>query len=125
MSPIRAFMTIGELARQTGASLRSIRHYDDNGLLTSGRADNGYRVFPMAAVTQVRQIQKLLAAGFSLADIRSFPECMRLIEGAAACPETGPVQLRRLALLDKQMAQLEQQRQALLQMLPEPADQSV
>ena len=125
MSLIRAFMTIGELARQTGASLRSIRHYDDNGLLTSGRADNGYRVFPMAAVTQVRQIQKLLAAGFSLADIRSFPECMRLIEGAAACPETGPVQLRRLALLDKQMAQLEQQRQALLQMLPEPADQSV
>lgn len=118
-------MTIGELARQTGASLRSIRHYDDNGLLTSGRADNGYRVFPMAAVTQVRQIQKLLAAGFSLADIRSFPECMRLIEGAAACPETGPVQLRRLALLDKQMAQLEQQRQALLQMLPEPADQNV
>lgn len=124
MTTIHASMTIGELARQTGASLRSIRHYDDKGLLSSRRADNGYRTFPVAAVVQVRQIQKLLAAGFSLAEISSFPECMRLIEGAAACPETGKAQLQRLTLLEKQIAQLEQRRQALLQMMPELASQS-
>ena len=31
----QAAMSIGELARQTGASLRSIRHYDDHQLLSS------------------------------------------------------------------------------------------
>ncbi|OXC91700.1 MerR family transcriptional regulator [Achromobacter sp. KAs 3-5] len=110
-------MSIGELARRTGASLRSLRHYDDQGLLVSARADNGYRTFPAAAVTQVRQIQRLIAAGFSLAEIRGFPDCMRLIEGAAACPETSEVQRRRLASVERQIADLERRRARLREML--------
>lgn len=114
-------MSIGELARRTGASLRSQRHYDDQGLLVSARADNGYRTFPAAAVTQVRQIQRLIAAGFSLAEIRGFPDCMRLIEGAAACPETSEVQRRRLASVERQIADLERRRARLRQMLEDSA----
>ena len=112
-------MSIGELARETGASLRSIRHYDDNGLLSSERAENGYRVFPAAAVTQVRQLQRLIASGFSLSEIRTFPDCMRMIEGAAACPETTAVQRRRLASIERQIAELEQRRTRLRRMLGE------
>ncbi|MGE8669423.1 MAG: MerR family transcriptional regulator [Achromobacter mucicolens] len=114
-------MSIGELARRTGASLRSLRHYDDQGLLVSARADNGYRTFPAAAVTQVRQIQRLIAAGFSLAEIRGFPDCMRLIEGAAACPETSEVQRRRLTSVERQIADLERRRARLRQMLEDSA----
>jgi DNA-binding transcriptional MerR regulator len=114
-------MSIGELARRTGASLRSLRHYDDQGLLVSARADNGYRTFPAAAVTQVRQIQRLIAAGFSLAEIRGFPDCMRLIEGAAACPETSEVQRRRLASVERQIADLERRRARLREMLEDSA----
>ncbi|CAO3933964.1 MerR family transcriptional regulator [Achromobacter mucicolens] len=114
-------MSIGELARRTGASLRSLRHYDDQGLLVSVRADNGYRTFPAAAVTQVRQIQRLIAAGFSLAEIRGFPDCMRLIEGAAACPQTSEVQRRRLASVERQIADLERRRARLRQMLEDSA----
>ncbi|CAB3859546.1 MerR family transcriptional regulator [Achromobacter mucicolens] len=114
-------MSIGELARRTGASLRSLRHYDDQGLLVSARADNGYRTFPAAAVTQVRQIQRLIAAGFSLAEIRGFPDCMRLIEGAAACPQTSEVQRRRLASVERQIADLERRRARLRQMLEDSA----
>ncbi len=110
-------MSIGELARRTGASLRSLRHYDDHGLLVSARADNGYRT----AVTQVRQIQRLIAAGFSLAEIRGFPDCMRLIEGAAACPETSEVQRRRLASVERQIADLERRRARLREMLEDSA----
>lgn len=112
-------MTISELARKTGASLRSIRHYDDHGLLSSERAENGYRLFDAIAVTQVRQIQRLIAAGFSLAEIRGFPDCMRMIEGAAACPETTAVQRRRLASIEKQIAELERRRAQLRRMLAE------
>jgi MerR family copper efflux transcriptional regulator len=112
-----ATLSIGELARQAGVSVRSIRHYDEHALLTSVRADNGYRRFPMAAVTQVRQIQRLIATGFSVAEIRGFPDCMRMIEGAAMCPETTPAQRKRLADVERQIADLERRRARLLDML--------
>jgi len=120
-------LTIGELARETGASVRSIRHYDEHGLLTSVRTSNGYRAFPIAAVTQVRQIQRMIATGFSLADIRSFPDCMRMIEGANACTETTDAQRKRLASIERQIADLERRRARLLKTLAEgtvpPLDQ--
>lgn len=114
-----ANLSVGALARRTGASVRSIRHYDEQGLLASTRAGNGYRVFPASAVTQVRQIQRLIATGFSLAEIRAFPDCMRLIEGAAMCPETTPAQRKRLAAIERQIADLERRRARLLDMLAE------
>jgi MerR family copper efflux transcriptional regulator len=112
-------LSIGELARQTGVSVRSLRHYDEQGLLSSSRASNGYRVFPAAAVTQVRQIQRLIGTGFNLDEIRSFPSCMRMIEGAAMCPETTPAQRRRLADIERRIADLERRRARLLDMLAE------
>ncbi|MFP8967626.1 MerR family transcriptional regulator [Pokkaliibacter sp. CJK22405] len=112
-------LSIGELASETGASLRSIRHYDDNDLLCSVRAENGYRVFPAAAISQVRQIQRLIATGFSLAEIRQFPDCMRMVEGATACPETTELQRSRLAAIEQQITELEQRRARLRQMLEE------
>ena len=114
-------LSIGQLARETGASVRSIRHYDEHALLTSVRATNGYRVFPVAAVTQVRQIQRMIATGFSLADIRSFPDCMRMIEGAGACPETSAAQRKRLASIERQIADLERRRARLLKTLADGA----
>lgn len=118
-APAQRTLSIGELARDTGASVRSIRHYDEHGLLTSFRADNGYRAFPPAAVTQVRQIQRMIATGFSLAEIRAFPDCMRMIEGASACPETSAAQRKRLASIERQIADLERRRARLLKTLAE------
>jgi DNA-binding transcriptional MerR regulator len=112
-------LSIGALARETGASVRSIRHYDEHGLLTSMRADNGYRAFPPEAVTQVSQIQRMIATGFSLAEIRSFPDCMRMIEGAGSCPETTEAQRKRLASIERQIADLERRRERLLKTLAE------
>lgn len=56
------------------------------------------------------QIQRLIATGFSLADIRSFPDCMRLIEGAADCPETKALHRERLQSILKQIADPEGRR---------------
>jgi len=112
-------LKIGALARATGASVRSIRHYDQQGLLASTRAENGYRSFPAVAITQVRQIQRLIATGFSLEEIRSFPDCMLLIEGAKACANITEAQRKRLAILEQQIEALENQRQRLRAMLIE------
>ncbi|WAH64783.1 MerR family transcriptional regulator [Xanthomonas hortorum] len=114
-------LSIGALALQTGASVRSIRHYDAHGLLTSSRSANGYRVFPAACVAQVRQIQRLIATGFSLDDILGFPDCMRLVEGAQMCPETAQAHRARLQLIERQLADLERRRARLLETLAQGA----
>lgn len=112
-------LKIGALARATGVSVRSIRHYDQHGLLASTRSENGYRAFPEKAITQVKQIQRLIVTGFSLDEIRSFPDCMLLIEGAKACADITETQRKRLARLERQIDALEEQRQRLRAMLIE------
>ncbi|ANH68870.1 MerR family DNA-binding transcriptional regulator [Mitsuaria sp. 7] len=111
------FLAIGELSRVSGVSVRAIRHYDDLGLLASLRAANGYRKFRAGAAIQVRQIQRFLASGFNLEEIRRFPGCMLVIEGALPCAQTSPAQRERLAAIEAQIADLERRRAQLLQML--------
>jgi DNA-binding transcriptional MerR regulator len=119
--PSQELLTIGELSQRTGASVRSIRHYDEHGLLASVRASNGYRMFPEKATTQVRQIQRMIATGFTIDDIRAFPDCMLLIEGARSCDQISDVQRKRLETIDRQIADLERRRARLLKTLSEGA----
>ncbi|MEB2486287.1 MerR family transcriptional regulator [Burkholderia multivorans] len=118
-TPSRQLLAIGQLSQLTGASVRSIRHYDDHGLLTSVRASNGYRMFPEKAVTQVKQIQRMIATGFTIDDIRGFPDCMLLIEGARSCDQITEVQRARLEAIERQIADLEKRRARLLKTLNE------
>ncbi|RQU17634.1 MerR family transcriptional regulator [Burkholderia cenocepacia] len=120
-SPAQPLLTIGKLAQFTGASVRSIRHYDEHGLLASVRAANGYRLFADNAVTQVKQIQRMIATGFTLDDIRGFPDCMLLIDGARACDQITDVQRERLEAIDRQIADLEKRRARLVKMLRDGA----
>lgn len=119
--PSQPLLSIGELAQRTGASVRSIRHYDGHGLLASVRASNGYRMFPDQAVTQVKQIQRMIATGFTIEDIRGFPDCMLLIEGARSCDQISDVQRERLAAIDRQIQDLERRRARLIKTLSEGA----
>jgi MerR family copper efflux transcriptional regulator len=119
--PSQPLLSIGELAQRTGASVRSIRHYDGHGLLASVRASNGYRMFPDQAVTQVKQIQRMIATGFTIEDIRGFPDCMLLIEGARSCDQISDVQRERLEAIDRQIQDLERRRARLIKTLSEGA----
>jgi DNA-binding transcriptional MerR regulator len=119
--PAQELLTIGEVSQRTGASVRSIRHYDENDLLASVRASNGYRMFPEKAVTQVKQIQRMIATGFTIDDIRGFPDCMLLIEGARSCDQISDVQRQRLEAIDRQIADLERRRARLIRTLSEGA----
>lgn len=117
--PSNEMLSIGELSQRTGASVRSIRHYDEHGLLASVRASNGYRIFPAKALTQVRQIQRMIASGFTIDDIRGFPDCMLLIDGARSCDQITDVQRQRLEAIDRQIADLEKRRSRLIKTLSE------
>lgn len=57
-------MRIGELSRATGASPRSLRYYEQLGMISSVRRPNGYREYDDATVTVVDTIKTLLGLGF-------------------------------------------------------------
>jgi DNA-binding transcriptional MerR regulator len=63
-------LRIGELARLAGVTARTIRHYEQEGLLeTPGRTASGYRVYPTTALVEVAEIRRLRDVGLSVGDI--------------------------------------------------------
>ena len=63
-------MHIGELAERTGLSLRTIRHYDDVGLLpATARTDGGFRVFSEEDFERLMVIKQMKPLGFSLEEM--------------------------------------------------------
>ncbi|MFP2959154.1 MerR family transcriptional regulator [Myxococcus sp. 1LA] len=110
-------MNIGELARRTGCSARSIRHYEKAGLLTSGRRSNGYRDFDAESVPRVMQVAHFIRLGFSLEDIRTFPGCMLRDVTRAICPQALALHRKRLEEFDQQLLELSGRRERLAQAL--------
>lgn len=60
-------MHIGEVAARTELSLRSLRHWDEVGLLRpSGRTDGGFRLYTEADVDKILIIRRMKPLGFTL-----------------------------------------------------------
>lgn len=97
-------MRIGELARRTGTSTRSLRYYEQHGLLSARRHANGYRDYAEEDVRLVAEIRSLLAVGFSLEDARPFVACLRSgHESGGSCPDSVAVYRRKLAEIDDEI----------------------
>ncbi|MEC0174997.1 MerR family transcriptional regulator [Paenibacillus favisporus] len=64
-------MKISELSQLTHVSARSIRHYENQGLLIADRLDNDYRDFPESAVGRVKAIQLYLKLGLTVEEIKA------------------------------------------------------
>jgi len=69
-------MRIGELSARTGASRRSLRYYEQQGLLVSTRSPSGQRRYDDDHVQRVALIQIFLAAGMSSRTIAPMVPCM-------------------------------------------------
>jgi DNA-binding transcriptional MerR regulator len=70
-------MRIGELSRRTGASPRSLRYYENQGLLTSSRSASGQRWYAESAVERVHLVRRLLLAGLSSTTIAEVLPCVQ------------------------------------------------
>lgn len=69
-------MRIGEVAAQVGVSVRALRYYEEQGLLTSERSPAGQRRYQEDAVSRVRLIQLLYAAGLNSRTVGDIMPCM-------------------------------------------------
>ena len=63
-------MQIGEVAEQTGLSLRTIRYYEEVGLVSpSARTSGGFRLYSESDLARLRLIRRMKPLGFSLEEM--------------------------------------------------------
>lgn len=71
MQPVT--LKVGDLAKQTGVSVRTLHYYDEIGLLSpSHQTETGYRLYGEADLMRLQQIVSLRQIGFSLDEIRKY-----------------------------------------------------
>jgi len=119
-------MNIGELARRTGVSIRSLRYYEEKQLLSPQRGENGYRSYDSAAIEQVKAIQFYFALGLSTNEILGVGMCSDHDDDAASCDGTAHLTIcledvefyqDKLAQIEAQITSLEKARTYIKQRL--------
>jgi DNA-binding transcriptional MerR regulator len=106
-------MRIGELARATGVSTRSLRYYEEQGLLPANRRTNGYRDYDEQAVRQVAFIQDLYNAGLRSEIIRQILPCAGMTSPQGDCTALMAAVREVRDQLARQEQQLAQRREML------------
>lgn len=104
-------MRIGELAKRTGVSVRSLRHYERAGLVEAWRDENGYRVFDAGATECVIRIRGLLDAGFTISEVLPLSDCLVKGQRGEPCPgAVAELYRRKLDQIDKRIQCLQEVR---------------
>lgn len=68
-------MQIGEVASRTELSLRTIRHYEETGLVVpSARSQGGFRLYTEADVARLMVVRRMKPLGFTLDEMRALLE---------------------------------------------------
>jgi DNA-binding transcriptional MerR regulator len=94
-----------EVARATGVSTDTLRHYERKGLLPRvARTAAGYRRYSTATVDRVLLIQRALVVGFSLADLKRVLTMRD--RGGVPCQSVRELVGRRLESLDRRIEEL-------------------
>ncbi len=89
-------LKVGELARRSGITIRTLHYYHSIGLLVpSARSDAGYRLYNREDITRLHHIQALRRMGVTLAEIDSI-----LAHSGLALPA---VIEQQIAMLDRQL----------------------
>jgi DNA-binding transcriptional MerR regulator len=109
-------MRIGELARETGVSVRLLRYYEEQGLLGAERTPGGQRLYDADAPVTVRRIRTLLAAGLPTRVIREVLACV-CGGDAEVEPCLTPLLVDQLHGIEAQMAKLAGSRESLARLL--------
>jgi DNA-binding transcriptional MerR regulator len=111
-------MLIGELAHRARTSTRTLRYYEERGLLDASRDGNGYRIYSESAVLRVRQIRGLLSAGFSSDTIALLLPCAHGEQPTIElCPSVVAEMRRTLRAIEDSLVELTGRQQAIRTLL--------
>jgi MerR family copper efflux transcriptional regulator len=97
-------MNIGTAARQSGLPPKTIRYYEDIGLLTADRAANGYRDYSDEDVHRLRFVQRSRSLGFSVEECRQLLALYTDRDRASA--DVKAIATEKLGEIDRKIAEL-------------------
>lgn len=104
-------MQIGELAERTGLSIRTLRHYDEIGLLVpSARSDGGFRLYTPDDESRLLLIRRMKPLGYSL---EQMGELLSVVDGLADRPDDAALGERLEAIRTEAMERRETLRRQL------------
>lgn len=103
-------LTIGNLARQGGVNVETIRYYQRRGLLHEPpKPRGGFRHYTADTVKRVRFIKRAQVLGFTLEEITG----LLTLDETKACSETRGIAAHKLELIEEKIADLSKMKRAL------------
>ncbi len=110
-------MNIGVVARKSGLPPKTIRYYEDIGLILPDRLDNGYRSYTDADTEKLRFLQRARSLGFSIED------CRRLLslydDKHRASADVKAVAQKHLEIIEEKIRELESLKRTLRVLIDE------
>jgi MerR family mercuric resistance operon transcriptional regulator len=108
-------LTIGQLAKQAGVGVETIRFYEREGLLAEPeRRPSGYRQYTVEVVRRVRFIRHAKELGFALKEIQELLELR--VDPISTCADVRQRARAKIADINGRMAALERMKAALEQL---------
>ena len=106
-SAVAHWLKIGEVASLTGMPVKTIRYYEEIGLLapTTSRSDSGYRLFTPTVLNRLAFIKRSQSLGLSLSEIQELLEVHDL--GKLPCGAVKQHLLLKVEAITKQIEALE------------------
>ena len=104
-------MNIGQVAGAAGLPAKTIRYYEEIGLVTPERRDNGYRVFDTSHLHKLRFLASARGLGFSIEDCRALLALWE--DRGRASADVRAIAKGHLAEIDDKIAGLQQMRATL------------
>ncbi len=97
-------MNISDAAVRSGLPAKTIRYYEEIGLVAPGRAGNGYRDYGEAQVRRLRFLARARALGFSIAECRLLLSLSN--DETRTSAEVKEIALEKVAEIDAKIAEL-------------------
>jgi MerR family copper efflux transcriptional regulator len=112
-------MNIGEISKRSGVPAKTIRYYEDIGLIKPERTPNGYRVFAETDLHRLSFLGRARKLGFSIEDCRNL---IRLYEDETrASAEVKDLAMNHLSRIEEKIAQLQDMRSSLVDVISDCA----
>ena len=118
-------MLIKELSVLTGASIRSLRYYEEQHLIKASRLANGYRYYDDSVIERVKTIQLYLSLGLTTEEIAEIIECPVVFQSnRPLCKAACDLYRTKLTAVNKQIDLLQNVRMHLEERIREFEQQS-
>jgi len=104
-------MNVSEAAHRSGLPAKTIRYYEDVGLVSPGRAANGYRDYSSEDVHSLAFLRRARGLGFSIEDCRQLMALYR--DKSRASHDVREIATAHVAAIDDKIAELQSMRRTL------------